>query len=119
MQTRIQHSVRARPPAAGTAPRMLGILVLLAVIAAGIAAPALLAGDAPRGGDRQVMHSSRGRWWLDVYPHSMQEQAFIAWMDGWFGLPIWRHSMQERDVNALYAWWSANLWQPPPSQAED
>ncbi|MFO0961411.1 MAG: hypothetical protein U0625_00740 [Phycisphaerales bacterium] len=97
-------------------------LVLAAAAVAGLLCagpPPALAGDAPRSEDSPAIAGARRRWWLDLYAHSMQEQAFIAWMDAWFGAPTWRHSMQEREVNALFAWWSAMFWREPPAQALD
>lgn len=53
------------------------------------------------------------RWWLDVYAHTMQERAFIRWMDRVTGGTAWRHTMQEERVNALWVWWCVHAWLPP------
>lgn len=51
-------------------------------------------------------------WWLEMYAHTMQEQAFIHWMDAATGSQAWRHTMQEKHVNALWLWWLGAVWNP-------
>lgn len=56
-------------------------------------------------------HTARPHmWWLQIYAHTMQEEAFLRWMDQTYGSPVWRHTMQEAQVNAMFAWWSKTNW---------
>lgn len=52
------------------------------------------------------------RWWLDVYAHSMQERAFIEWMNRSTGGTLWQRTMRDERVNTLWDWWCAHLWNP-------
>lgn len=105
---------RLRPPNVRTKLAALaGACALLAT-----AAPALAGGKHEAEEDSKVA-TRRHRWWEDGWAHSMQEQCFIDWMDALFGTTIWRHSMQEQDVEWIYEWWSAVLWVPPELQAAD
>lgn len=61
-------------------------------------------------GDNSVGH--RGRWWLEIYAHTMQEEAFLRWMDTAYGSSAWRHTMQEQRVNQLWNWWCVWIWAP-------
>lgn len=83
------------------------------------AAPALHAGTGLPAGDDTILVARRRGWWRDTWTHSMQEECFIAWMDGFLCTRVWRHSMQEREVEAFYAWWTANVWEPLVPEALD
>jgi len=50
------------------------------------------------------------RWWLNTWCHSMQETCFVLWMDDTTGTTAWRWTMNPRQVNALYLWWSVSVW---------
>ncbi len=50
------------------------------------------------------------KWWLQIYSHTMQEEAFLQWMDQTHGTSAWRHTMQEAQVNALWNWWCMCIW---------
>ena len=52
----------------------------------------------------------RKRWWLNTWCHSMQETCFVLWMDDTTGTTAWRWTMNPRQVNALYLWWSVSVW---------
>ena len=104
---------RLRPPN----PLRAAVLAA-AVTACWCIAPAGACGTAMPDESTQVQ-ARRRLWWLDAQAHSMQEQCFIAWMDGLWGTPVWRHSMQERTVESIYAWWTAAIWHPMVPVAED
>jgi hypothetical protein len=50
------------------------------------------------------------RWWTEPWGHSMQEVAFIAWMDAVNKGTAWRLRMPVWQVEATYAWWKVNVW---------
>ena len=105
---------RLRPPNLRTALAALaGACALLAA-----AAPACAGGKQDAAEDSKLS-TRRHRWWMDGWTHSMQEQCFIDWMDGLFGTSTWRHSMQEQDVEWIFDWWSAVLWDPAEELAEE
>ncbi len=52
------------------------------------------------------------RWWLEIYSHTMQERAFIQWMDDTTGGVAWRLTMPVPRVNSRWLWWSTWLWNP-------
>jgi hypothetical protein len=85
-------------------------------LAAGLLAPCGAAGAEPPP-DKKPLEPLPGkhrppRWWLDVYAHSMQERAFIEWMNRTSGGTLWQRTMRDERVNALWDWWCAHVWNP-------
>jgi threonine dehydrogenase-like Zn-dependent dehydrogenase len=50
------------------------------------------------------------RWWAEPCSHSMQEVAFIAWMDVAFNGTAWRWALPVWQVETFYAWWTVSVW---------
>ena len=50
------------------------------------------------------------RWWVEPWTHSMQEVAFVSWMDTATKGTAWRWQMPVWQVEATYAWWLVNVW---------
>jgi hypothetical protein len=89
----------------------LAVALLSALVAA--AAPPAAASDGfgiPEDPPPELQRTRSKRWWLDYWCHSMQEQCFVAWMDVTTGSTAWRTVMTPPQVNALYAWWLAEIW---------
>lgn len=97
----------------GPARRLPALAVaLLAALVASTAPPAA-ASDGfgmPEEPPPELQRTRSKRWWLDYWCHSMQEQCFVAWMDVTTGSTAWRTVMTPPQVNALYAWWLAEIW---------
>ena len=90
-----------------------------ALLAAAIAlAPCMPQAEAGRSGatatadDTGAATASRPRrWWLEQpWGHSMQEVAFIAWMDAACNGKSWRVRMPTPQVESVYAWWVDAVW---------
>lgn len=80
---------------------------------AAVTAPPAAASDGfgvGEGPPPELQRARSKRWWLDFWCHSMQEQCFVLWMDAATGGTAWRHVMTVPQVNALYAWWLAEVW---------
>lgn len=90
---------------------VLGVALLAALVAS--TAPPAAASDGfgiPEEPPPELQRTRSKRWWLDYWCHSMQEQCFVAWMDVTTGSTAWRTVMTPPQVNALYAWWLAEIW---------
>jgi hypothetical protein len=88
--------------------------LLFAALLAASTAPAL-AGNAGTGGALRDEYSPveaprPKRWWAEPCSHSMQEVAFIAWMDVAFNGTAWRWALPVWQVETFYAWWTVNVW---------
>lgn len=99
-----------------------GASVVFVVVGAMLATPALGTATPPssppavgKTSGAPTLKERPRRWWLDIYAHSMQERAFIAWMDHLHGGVLWRHTMQEARVEAVWVWWSATHWNTGPT----
>lgn len=99
---------------AGDPARRLPALAvaLLSALVASVAPPAAASGGfgIPEDPPPELQRTRSKRWWLDYWCHSMQEQCFVAWMDVTTGSTAWRTVMTPPQVNALYAWWLAEIW---------
>jgi len=106
---------RKRLPIRRATPARRGVQSLLAAVIAFVAS-----GDArgaPASTDLGVSYAPptelrpvSKRWWLNFWCHSMQEQCFVLWMNFSTGSTAWQHVMPSTQVNALYAWWLAEIW---------
>ena len=87
-------------------------VALLSALGASVAPPAAASGGfgIPEDPPPELQRTRSKRWWLDYWCHSMQEQCFVAWMDVTTGSTAWRTVMTPPQVNALYAWWLAEIW---------
>jgi hypothetical protein len=85
---------------------------LLALTAALQSVPAQGSGTDARAVEEPTeLRRVRGkRWWLDFWSHSMQEQAFVEWMNHSTGGIAWMQVMPAAQVEAIYAWWLAEIW---------
>jgi hypothetical protein len=99
---------------AGDPARRLPALAvaLLSALVASVAPPAAASSGfgIPEDPPPELQRTRSKRWWLDYWCHSMQEQCFVAWMDVTTGSTAWRTVMTPPQVNALYAWWLAEIW---------
>ena len=99
---------------AGDPARRLPALAvaLLSALVASVAPPAAAADGfgIPEDPPPELQRTRSKRWWLDYWCHSMKEQCFVAWMDVTTGSTAWRTVMTPPQVNALYAWWLAEIW---------
>jgi hypothetical protein len=77
---------------------------LSAVASDGVNDEPVLTPDVKPGKGRPI------KWWLQIYSHTMQEEAFLQWMDQTHGTTAWRHTMQEAQVNAIWNWWCICIW---------
>lgn len=110
METQANATAGLRAGPASRIPRLAAAL-LAALVA--VASPPAAASDAfgvPEGPPPELQRTRGKRWWLDFWSHSMQEQCFVLWMDVATGSTAWRHVMTPSQVNALYAWWLAEVW---------
>ncbi len=95
--------------------RLMSTAAMMAVGVAALSCLLVCVAPAQAGDDKDKgstpRHTNRPRmWWLQIYAHTMQEEAFLRWMDQTYGSPVWRHTMQEAQVNAVFAWWSKTYW---------
>ena len=93
--------------------RLANIAIAALAALSALAGPPAAASDGfgtGEGPPPELQKSRSKRWWLDFWCHSMQEQCFVLWMDATTGGTAWRHVMTVPQVNALYAWWLAEIW---------
>jgi len=105
---------------AGAIGPSAALAIAAAVACLSTPAPTALAGRGGIASHASAPELHRGptkRWWTEFWGHSMQEEAFIAWMTGSTGGIEWMYLMPAREVNQTYAWWLATVWEPgdPPS----
>lgn len=84
---------------------------LVLVVPCAVAMPALADSSKPppKPTDPNEFFQRPKHWWLDIYAHTMQEQAFLRWMDARY-TPQWRHTMQESLVDQHWRWWTVHIW---------
>ena len=102
---------RARRSGGPPMPVRIAVAALSALAA--LSSPPAAASDGfgiEEGPPPELQKARSKRWWLDFWCHSMQEQCFVLWMDVTTGSTAWRHVMTAPQVNALYAWWLAEVW---------
>ena len=108
---------KGRPAPRAVPPWSAAVALALACVGA-IASPVAAGrtGVAAVGTSPEVRRVRSKAWWLDFWSHSMQEEAFVAWMTQAFGGIEWMFTMPAAEVNATYEWWLAMVWTPgdPP-----
>ena len=99
-----------RDPGGRRWPRLAAAVSALAAALAAAPAEAERSSVVQHGPPPELQRARSKRWWTDPWGHSMQEQAFMSWMNEATGGVEWMYLMPTQQVYAAYAWWLEFVW---------